>query len=120
METARLSRVAPEIPVHGLKAAIEFYEQKLGFSLLMELPDQGYAIVERDDIAIHLFEDEARSYSNVGIHIFTENLDALYAELEARGTALSQAIILKPWGNRDFRVKDNSGNEIKFTEPRSK
>jgi len=25
--------------------------------------------------------------------------------------------VRKPWGNRDFRVKDDSGNELKFTEP---
>jgi hypothetical protein len=25
----------------------------------------------------------------------------------------------KPWGSRDFRVNDHSGNEIKFTEPLS-
>jgi predicted nuclease of predicted toxin-antitoxin system len=30
----------------------------------------------------------------------------------------SQGITLKTWGNRDFRLNDNSGNEIKFTEPR--
>jgi uncharacterized glyoxalase superfamily protein PhnB len=116
MEVARLSRVAPEIPVSGLKEAIEFYEQKLGFRLAMRLPD--YAIVERDDIAIHLFEDEARGHSPVAIHIFTENLDSLFDELRARGADVSQGIMLKPWGNRDFRVQDLSANVIKFTEPR--
>jgi hypothetical protein len=30
---------------------------------------------------------------------------------------MSQAIAQKPWGTRDFRVMDPSGNEIKFTEP---
>jgi len=36
-----------------------------------------------------------------------------------RGTCLSQDIVRKPWGNRDFRVQDAFGNEIKFTEPLS-
>jgi hypothetical protein len=51
--------------------------------------------------------------------IFTEDLDELHAELQQRGAHLSQGIIRKPWGNRDFRVSDQSGNEIKFTEPLS-
>jgi hypothetical protein len=32
---------------------------------------------------------------------------------------LSQEIMCKPWGSRDVRVNDRSGNEIKFTEPLS-
>jgi len=116
MEVARLSRIAPEVPVSSLKEAVEFYEQKLGFGLGMQMPD--YAIVERDDIAIHLFKDETRRHSPVGIHIFTGNLELLFSELRSRGADLSQEIMLKPWGNRDFRIQDNSGNVIKFTEPR--
>ena len=112
MEIAKLSRIAPEIPVSDLEEAVEFYEQRLGFRVAMQMPDRSYAIVERDDIAIHLFEDDAHNHSRI------ENLDALHAELQARGAQLSQGITLKPWGNRDFRVNDNSGNEIKFTEPR--
>jgi predicted enzyme related to lactoylglutathione lyase len=111
----KLSRVAPELPAADLQAAIAYYEQKLGFGLVMQMPE--YAIVERDDVAIHLFQDSAQSPAGVGIHIFTEGLDALHAELERRGAHVSQGIVRKPWGNRDFRVNDSSGNVIKFTEP---
>jgi uncharacterized glyoxalase superfamily protein PhnB len=115
----KLSRIAPELPVVDLKKSIEYYEQKLGFQVVAQLPSGNYAIVERDDIAIHLFEENGRSSSTVGIHIFTEDLDALHAELQERGARVSQGIMRKPWGNRDFRVNDDSGNEIKFTEPLS-
>ena len=115
----KLSRIAPELPVFSLRESIEYYEQKLGFRLAMQMPGGDYAIVERDDVAIHLFQDDARRCSPVGIHIFTRDLAALHAELEQRGASVSQGIIKKPWGNRDFRVNDTSGNEIKFTEPLS-
>jgi catechol 2,3-dioxygenase-like lactoylglutathione lyase family enzyme len=114
---AKLSRIALEIPVSNLRESIEYYEQKLGFRVVMELPGGDYAIVERDEIAIHLFQDEARRHSPVGMHIFTHQLDELHAELKQRGAHLSQEIMRKPWGNRDFRVNDPSENEIKFTEP---
>jgi uncharacterized glyoxalase superfamily protein PhnB len=116
---ATLSRIAPEIPVANLRKSIEYYGQQLGFQVVMEMPSSDYAIVERDGIALHLFHDDAQSHSPVGIHIFTHQLDELYAELRQRGTPLSQEIMRKPWGNRDFRVADLSGNEIKFTEPLS-
>jgi predicted enzyme related to lactoylglutathione lyase len=115
----KLSRIAPELPVSNLKESVQYYEQKLGFRVAMEMPGGNYAIVERDDIAIHLFHDDAQSPSPVAIHIFAEGLETLHTELKNRGACISQGILRKPWGNRDFRVNDDSGNEIKFTEPLS-
>jgi uncharacterized glyoxalase superfamily protein PhnB len=114
---ARLFRIAPEIPVSDLRQAIQYYEQKLGFKVVAQMPAGDYAVVERDDVAIHLFTDDAGHHSPVGIHVFTHRLDDLHAELLERGAELSQKIMRKPWGSRDFRVKDQSGNELKFTEP---
>jgi len=114
---AKLSRVAPEIPVLDLRESIDYYERKLGFHVVMEMPSGDYAVVERDDIAIHLFRDPGQEYPPAGIHIFTDQLDNLYLELQQRGAHVSTEILRRPWGNRDFRVRDHSGNEIKFTEP---
>ena len=114
---ARLTRVAPELPTANLQKALAYFEQKLGFRVAMQMPDRSYAIVERDGVAIHLFQDGAEKHSPVGIHIFTGDLEALYAEFQQSGVIFSQEIVRKPWGNRDFRVRDEFGNEIKFTEP---
>jgi uncharacterized glyoxalase superfamily protein PhnB len=110
----RLSRIAPELPVSDLQSALRFYQQKLGFQLASEMPDGNYAVVERDDIAIHLFQGDLQP---VALHIFTNGLDELCAELRERGASFSQEIARKPWGNRDFRVQDEWGNQLKFTEP---
>lgn len=112
----KLTRIAPEIPVSNLTAALEYYENKLGFRVAMRMPEEDYAIVQRDDVAIHLFEDNTRTHTPVSIHIFTHGLDEFHAELQQRGARVSQAIERKPWGNRDFRINDLSGNELKFTE----
>ena len=110
----RLTRIAPEMPATDLAAALKDYELRLGFTVATQMSD--YAIVERDGAAIHLFEDRAKKHSPVGIHIFTPDLDALYSELRESGASITQVIETKPWGNREFRVKDEFGNEIKFTE----
>src|SRR5687768_2259930 len=112
---AKFSRIAPEIPVSNLPDSIDYYVRQLGFELAMETPGGDYAIVERDGIAIHLFADGA--CTPAGVHIFTDGLEELLAELRGRGARVSQEIERKPWGNREFRVKDLFGNEIKFTEP---
>jgi uncharacterized glyoxalase superfamily protein PhnB len=110
-----LHRIAPELPVVNLRKALDYYKQKLGFQTVMTLPEGDYAIVERDGVAIHLFT--AGPGNGPGsIHVFTEGLDELWREFEKAGTQIKQGIIRKPWGNRDFRVLDDSGNELKFTE----
>ena len=114
---ARLLRIAPELPAASLKAALAFYEHKLGFRVATINPGGEYAIVERDGIALHLFQDVTRKHSPVGIHLFTSELEGLRDDLLERGARLSQEILRKPWGNRDFRVRDEYGNELKFTEP---
>ena len=114
-----LSRIAPELPVSNLNEALDHYRQKLGFMAAMQTPEGDYAVVERDNIAIHLFQDNASIHTPVAIHIFTSDLDALYAEYQRSGARLTQDILRKPWGNRDFRLKDTFGNELKFTEPLS-
>jgi predicted enzyme related to lactoylglutathione lyase len=112
----QLLRVAPEVPVADLDAAVAYYVEKLGFALAMTLPEHDYAIVERDGVALHLFVDKANNHSPASFHIFTNGLEELLVELQRRGTTIRQGIVPKPWGNRDFRVSDASGNEIKFTE----
>jgi uncharacterized glyoxalase superfamily protein PhnB len=114
---AKLARIAPELPSANLDTAVAYYEQKLGFEVAMRLPGNEYAIVERDGVAIHLFNSRATKPSAVGIHIFTSDLDQLFVELQAKGATITQKIEQKPWGNRDFRVRDEFGNELKFTEP---
>lgn len=113
----RLSRIAPELPVADLGKALEYYLGRLGFRTALTMPDGQYAVVERDDVAVHLFQSADGSDARASIHVFVEGLEELYAELRARGAEVTQEIVRKPWGNRDFRVRDGSGNEIKFTEP---
>jgi len=111
----RLARVAPELPVADLDESLAYYVQKLGFEVAMRMAN--YAIVERDDVALHLFLDDGGRHSPVGCHMFVGDLESLFAELERYGATVTQQIELKPWGNREFRVKDGFGNELKFTEP---
>jgi uncharacterized glyoxalase superfamily protein PhnB len=113
---SRLDRIAPELPASHLEEAIAYYECKLGFKVAMRIPASSYAIVERDGVAIHLFADHSQR-SAVGVHVFTNDLEQVYAEFSRSGATITQAIEKKPWGNRDFRVRDEYGNELKFTEP---
>jgi len=43
-------------------------------------------------------------------------VDEIVADWESRGAIVTQGIVEKPWGNREFRVADPAGNTIKFSE----
>jgi uncharacterized glyoxalase superfamily protein PhnB len=113
----QLMRVAPELPVSDLAQALYHYERQLGFATVMTMPTGDYAIVERDDVALHLYVDHDAATRPHSLHIFVTGLDELESELRRRGARITQAITRQAWGNRDFRVLDISGNAIKFTEP---
>ena len=110
-----LRRIAPELPVSDLRTSLEYYEAKLGFRTVMKMPDGDYAVVERDNVTIHLFRT-GEGNAPGSIHIFTDGLDDLHEEFKGRGANIHHGIVRRPWGNRDFRVSDDSGNELKFTE----
>ena len=114
---AILTRLAPELPAANLATSLAYYRDQLGFEIKTILPDRSYAIVERDCMAIHLFASDADK--GVGLHLFTDEIEPLHDELRDRGARITQPIQRKPWGNRDFRVADPAGNELKFTEPLS-
>jgi uncharacterized glyoxalase superfamily protein PhnB len=113
---SKLTRIAPEVPAADLNAALDYYGRKLGFQTAMVMPDGQYAIVERDDIAIHLFQSPTLPVTPIGLHLFTAGIDDLHQELLHNGAHIVEGVVARPWGNRDFRVADPSGNELKFTE----
>lgn len=116
---SKLTRVAPEIPVKDLTESVAYYGAKLGFKLEMLMPGGDYAVVERDGVALHLFHQAPAIHSPLAFHIFATGLDELFEELQKRGADVKQEILTKPWGTRDFRIVDPTGNEIKFSEPLS-
>jgi uncharacterized glyoxalase superfamily protein PhnB len=103
---AKLTRVALELPVTNMAQALQHYDKQLGFDVVMTMPTGDYAIVERDGVALHLYEDASGAATLGSIHIFVDGLDDLEAELQNRGAQFTQTIVRKPWGNRDFRVVD--------------
>ena len=58
---ARLARIAPELPVANVAEATQYYQDKLGFRLAMQMPDGRYAIVERDESRLQTRRPFSRS-----------------------------------------------------------
>jgi hypothetical protein len=107
-----LLSVAPRLAVHNMAEALTFYGH-LGFQTTLN--DGDFAIVERDDVALHLnaFSDPPKRHSVCWIAV--SHIDALYQEYLSTG-AVQSSLEARPWGFKEFVVNDPWRNLLLFTE----
>jgi len=105
--------IAPRFVVRDLEQALAFYEQ-LGFQTTYH--DEGFAMVERDKVSLHLNPNPDLPAGKYSVcWIASTNIDALYQQylpVEARQAPLQT----KPWGFKEFAMRDPSENLIIFAE----
>jgi uncharacterized glyoxalase superfamily protein PhnB len=105
--------VAPRFVVRDLEQALAFYRQ-LGFQTTYQ--DEAFAIVERDGVDLHLnyFSDAPKGKYSV-CWIAVTNIDTLYQQYLPTN-AVQSPLEAKPWGLKEFFVRDPFGNLILFAE----
>lgn len=113
--------IVPQFAVPDVVAAAEYYRDVFGFQILGYFLDPPiYAIVRRGAVTIHfgkLDEDVQpapnilRREDSIDAYIWVSDLDALHAELQARGASIVQPptqqvynsyemVVADPWGFR--------------------
>jgi catechol 2,3-dioxygenase-like lactoylglutathione lyase family enzyme len=126
-------RSIPALPVRDIGRSVEFYRDKLGFTLVHQ--EAVFALFRRDTAEIHLWaaSDEgwrtrggsspvvsgAESFiaGTASCRVEVEGVDELYRELQRVGILEAGA---QPrdqwWGSREFHVKDPDNNLITLFE----
>ena len=114
----------PVLHVTDVEASIRFYVDRLGFTVPWRFEEGGeirVAQVERQGCAL-LLSSQWREKVGKGLVFVSLNvepatqaaaLDALRAELEARGAAVKDG----RWGYRLLVVEDPDGNQLYFNYP---
>ena len=96
--------------------ALAYYRDQLGFTVAWTWGNpMSRAGVALDAIEIQLDEiepGEAASSSMAYCHM--QGVDEYYEACCARGANVTTPIADRPWGMRDFRVLDPSGNRLGF------
>lgn len=97
--------------VPDVKAAACFYRDILGFN--WDFGDEGYAVVWRDNSAIHFVRDEGAPKQ---VHLFQwmQDVDAYYQEIIERGAVVTAEPADQPYGIREFGIQDINGVGIVF------
>ena len=134
-----LTQTIPALPVRDASRAVEFYRDKLGFSVVHH--DGGFAVLKRDGAEVHLWEaaDEtwrdrsvddrpvrsgAESFiaGTASCRIATEGVDELHGELDDAGVlhpVSSDGAQDTDFGTREFAALDLDGNLLTFFKWRS-
>ena len=117
----------PVLHVSSVEASLRFYVDRLGFSVPWRFEDDGrvfVAQVDRQSCAL-ILSDQWPAKVGKGLMFISLNvepetyetavgaLDALRAELEARGVTVKDG----NWGYRLLVVEDPDGNQLFFNYP---
>ena len=100
--------------VADMATALAYYRDKLGFtvSFAWEEPPR-YVCLCLGDAAIHL-NSYVPPAGPSHVCIFCNGIDALYAQIKARGVAVTEPLQDQPYGMRDFVVTDPDGHRLVF------
>jgi len=73
--------------------------------------------VSRDGVWLHISSLSGDGVSGGVVNLLVDNVDALHAELIAKGVRIAVGPVDQTWGNREMYVKDADGNSIRFMQP---
>ena len=119
-----IRQIAPVFFTTDIPSTLAYYRNKLGFACLGTWPRESqappvYAIVARDDHAIHFRCAEPPvpnpdKYADefLDAYIFVEDADALYAEYAEKAVEFIRGLANTPWNCREFVVKDCDGRRL--------
>jgi uncharacterized glyoxalase superfamily protein PhnB len=119
-----LTMMWPTLTVRNVDASLAFYRDKLGFEVDLHLRDDKGSVflgsVEVGDTVIMFESPDPReplvvnrgSRSGVTLTILLpddHDIDTFYTDLHAKGVRICNDIGDRPWGHRNFSIRDPDG-----------
>ena len=114
----------PVLHVGSSAAATAFYCDRLGFQKKFAYridetqPDPCYMGLTRDGVELHVSSFSGDGVSGGVVFVLVKDVDALHAELVAKGVRIVLEPTEQSWGNREMYVEDTDGNSIRFVHER--
>lgn len=102
---------APVLHVRDVTGMAGYFRDVLGFT--WDFGDENYAVVWRDNSAVHFVKGE---HEPANVHLFQWicDVDAYYAEVQARQADVTRTPTTQPYGLREFTVRAPNGLAIVF------
>jgi uncharacterized glyoxalase superfamily protein PhnB len=108
----------PVLAVLDLSTELGYYVEQLGFTVTWRWGEPPVrAGVARDGLELQLVSDGRFAPSCPSrVYFSVRDVDSLFEECLARGAMIDVELGDRPFGMRDFRVVDRSGNVLGFGE----
>ncbi len=104
-----LGQPVAEIPVRDLATARAWYAEVLGFETRWIRAEAGLAGMALGDSVLFLRE-VAGPVTPLTFWVFAEDVDAMYRLVTERGGEIVDPLSDKPWGMRQFTLRDPQGH----------
>lgn len=126
---AVIAGAEPQLFVADIKSSCEFFVEKLGFAVVFTYGEPPYyAQVKRDGARLNLrcvdrpaidpqLRERAELLSATLLIATPEEIKQLFLEFQKSAVTFVQMLSRKPWGARDFIIKDIDGNLLLFAGP---
>jgi len=108
-----IGKPVPELPVADVERAQQHYRDALGFEIGWLFPGEGIGAASHGDMGQYSFARELR-HLNLPFTGVAQDIDATCEELKSLGANIVEPLEKKPWGLRQFTVKDLDGNLFYF------
>jgi catechol 2,3-dioxygenase-like lactoylglutathione lyase family enzyme len=120
MKPAKFYRVNPFLPVKDLRATLNFYRDVLGFYEEWTFGDFDGGIRRDEMRAIFRYDPEYTIVINneqywFELIWFVDNVDEIYREYKEKKIEVLTSPENKPWGIREFSIKDINGYLIRIS-----
>lgn len=107
--------VGAVLPVKDVEAAASFYCEKLGFTRDFVVDGHGSVTRHRVGVQFTRAPEGFRAADYPGwTYIFTDGIDALYAEYQSRGVRILRELESHAHGMREFEIEDQDGFKLRF------
>lgn len=121
MTTPKILSVFPKFLVHDVARSLQYYRDVCGFQITNSTGQPPvFGIVERDGRGIQVKRGEPRIRRTADeawdAYFEVRGIDALHAELVAKGAQLSRDPETMPYGMREFDAVDPDGYVLCFGE----
>jgi len=102
---------APLLLVPDVPATAAFYHKILGFRSDSGSATSEYAVVWRDNAAVHLARGD-NAPTGVRIFFWVKDVNTLYEQVQERGAVIAVPLETRAYGIRDFSMRDPNGVEV--------
>jgi uncharacterized glyoxalase superfamily protein PhnB len=120
--------VVPALRVREMRPSLEFYLDKLGFTVERGGPGDDNTAIARGDARLMLetvedmysdgYNEAIRgrlgSVSAIALYMEAPDLDALYENVRAAGVRVVDPLADRSWGQAEFTIEDPDGTWLTF------